>query len=112
MDLVVMGYGTSAIATLENRQSGKKVAKEFYSPDDRYDATGTDAVWVIEQIPGGTPLANFGTLQFTGCAAFDNSLKKAYDVSGAQGITLQSGSKTLAVGSIEGYSTVNIEYER
>jgi len=110
MSLTITGSGTTATAALKNIQSNQEVSKEFYSPSEEYDSTGTDAEWVIEQPPGSAALANFGTLQFTECEANDNK-KKSYDVSGAQGITLQKNSKTLAVGSVDGSSTVKIEYQ-
>jgi hypothetical protein len=110
MTLTITGSGTTATATLKNIQSDQEVSKEFYSPGEEYDSTGTDAEWVIEQPPEAATLANFGTIQFTECEANDDS-RKIYDVSGAQGITLKKGSDTLAVGSVDGSSTVKIEYQ-
>jgi hypothetical protein len=97
-----------ADANFINQSTGKSFTKEFYTPDEDYDAKGANAQWVIERAPG-TTLANFGELKFTECSAA-TSKGTTFDLSGGETIEFVDQGTTKATAEIKGGSEVVIKY--
>jgi len=98
---------TSGTAVIENTTTGQKVSKDLTSSTALCEE---NAEWIVEDYEENgslVPLANFGTVTFTGAAATTSS--GSVGPSGATIIDIQQNNKTLTDAST-GSSTVTVKY--
>lgn len=97
--------------TLKNSRTGSSVSKSLTAPSSSSHLGGQNAEWIVEDFEENgslVPLANFGTVTFTGASAVTNS-GTSVALSGAEIIDLKQGSTVHTSVTVSG-STVTVKY--
>jgi hypothetical protein len=96
--------------TLTNLSTGKTVTHSFSGESAKL--CETNAEWIVEDFESGNalvPLANFGTVTFTGASVTTTS-GGTVGVSGAEIMDIKQGSTVYTDCSVSGSSTVTCKY--
>ncbi|KAI8977706.1 aspergillopepsin [Trametes punicea] len=104
---VIATSTTGGIATLINHSTGEQASHTFSGQPALCEQ---DAEWIVEDFEEGSelvPLANWGTVTFTGASAGTSS--GSVGLSGATIIELEQNGKVLTSVSVSG-SSVSVEY--